>query len=84
MSAASAAALAAEALAALGDDFSVTLDTSGSAPDTVGGLDIAGEVNDRLEMRLSDTYVISSDAKRPDAYTDGNPATTISLFRSYR
>ena len=80
VSAASAAALAAEALAALGDDFSVTLDTSGSAPDTVGGLDIAGEVNDRLEMRLSDTYVISSDAKRPDAYTDGNPATTISLL----
>ena len=31
-------------------------------------------------MRLSDTYVISSDAKRPDAYTDGNPATTISLL----
>ena len=80
VSAASAAALAAEALAALGDDFSVTLDTSGSAPDTIGGLDIAGEVNGRLEMRLSDAYVISSDAKRPDAYTDGNPATTISLL----
>ena len=80
VSSASAASLAAEALAALGNDFSVNLITSGSAPDTVGGLDIAGEVNDRLEMRLSDTYVISSDAKRPDAIGDGNPATTVSLM----
>ena len=80
VNASSAASLAAEALAGLGDDFSVNLITSGSAPDTVDGLDIAGEVNDRLEMRLSDTYVISSDAKRPDAIGDGNPATTISLM----
>ena len=80
VNASSAASLAAEALAALGDDFSVNLITSGSAPDTVGGLDIAGEVNDRLEMRLSDTYVISSDAKRPDAIGDGNPATTVSMM----
>jgi len=80
VSASSAAALAKEALAALGDDFSTNLVTSGSAPDTVGGLDIAGEVNDRLEMRLSDAYIISTDAKRPDAYSDGNPATTVSLM----
>jgi len=80
VNASAAASLAAEALAALGDDFSVNLITSGSAPDTVGGLDIAGEVNDRLEMRLSDTYVISSDAKRPDAIGDGNPATTVSMM----
>jgi hypothetical protein len=80
VSSASAAALAAEALADLGDDFSVNLVTSASAPETVGALDIAGEVNDRLEMRLSDTYVISTDAKRPDAIGDGNPATTISLM----
>jgi len=80
VSSASAAALAAEALAALGDDFSVNLVTSPSAPETIGGLDIAGEVNDRLEMRLSDTYVISTDAKRPDAIGDGNPATTVSLM----
>ena len=80
VNASSAASLAAEALSALGDDFSVNLITSGSAPDTVGGLDIAGEVNDRLEMRLSDTYVISSDAKRPDAIGDGNPATTVSIM----
>jgi hypothetical protein len=80
VSSASAASLAAEAIAALGDDFSVNMITSGSAPETVGGLDIAGEVNDRLEMRLSDTYVISSDAKRPDAVGDGDPATTVSLL----
>ncbi|MDA0794652.1 MAG: hypothetical protein O3C13_08575 [Bacteroidetes bacterium] len=80
VSSASAAALAAEALTALGDDFSVNLVTSSSAPETIGGLDIAGEVNDRLEMRLSDTYVISTDAKRPDAIGDGNPATTVSLM----
>ena len=48
MSAASAATLAAEALAALGDDFSVTLDTSGSAQ-IRWGIDIAGEVNGRLK-----------------------------------
>lgn len=76
----SAATLAAEALSVLGDEFSVNLVTSGSAPETVGGLDIAGEVNDRLEMRLSDTYVISSDLKRPDAVGDGDPATTISML----
>lgn len=75
----SAVASAKEALAALGDDFSVNIVTSGSAPDTVGGLDIAGEVNDRLEMRFSNTYIISTDAKRPDAYTDGDPSTTVSL-----
>ena len=80
VNASSAASLAAEALSALGDDFSVNLIASGSAPDTVGGLDIAGDVNDRLEMRLSDTYVISSDAKRPDAIGDGNPATTVSMM----
>jgi hypothetical protein len=74
-----AAALAQEALTALDDDFSVNIVTSGSAPQTIGGLDIAGEVNDRLEMRLSDTYVISEGLK-PVAYTDGNPATTISLL----
>ena len=80
VSSSAAAALATEALAALGDDFSVNLITSGSAPDTVGGLDIAGEVNDRLEMRLSDTYIISSDAKRPDAIGDSDPSTTVSLM----
>jgi len=80
VSSSAAAALAQEALAALGEDFYVNLLTSGSAPQTIGGLDIAGEVNDRLEMRISDTYVISSDSKRPDAYTDDDPSTTISLM----
>ena len=74
-----AASLAQEALRALDDDFTVNIVTSGSAPETIGGLDIAGEVNDRLEMRLSDTYVISEGLK-PVAYTDGDPATTISLL----
>lgn len=68
-----------EALASLSDDFSFNLITSGSAPETIGGLDIAGEVNDRLEMRLSDTYVFSTDSKRPDAINDGDPETTVSL-----
>jgi len=80
VSSSAAAALAAEALADLGDDFSLNLVTSGAAPLTVDGLDIAGEVNDRLEMRLSDAYVISSDNLRPDAILDGDPATTISLM----
>ena len=80
VSSSAAAALAAEALADLGDDFSVNLVTSSSAPQTIGGLDIAGEVNDRLEMRLSNTYVISSDDKRPDAIGDSNPATTVTLM----
>jgi hypothetical protein len=80
VSSSAAAALAAEALADLGDDFSVNLVTSASAPETIGGLDIAGEVNDRLEMRLSNTYVISSDDKRPDAIGDSNPATTVTLM----
>ena len=76
---ATAVTLAKEALAELGDDFSVNLITSGAAPQTVGGLDIAGEVNGRLEMRLSDTYVIT-DGLKPASFTDDDPATTISLL----
>ena len=30
-------------------------------------------------MRLSNTYVISTDLKRPDSPNDGDPSTTISL-----
>lgn len=74
-----ASAAAKDALSILDSDFSFNLITSASAPDTVGGLDIAGEVNDRLEMRLSNEYVISTDLKRPDAPNDGDPATTVSL-----
>jgi len=65
VSSASAASLASEALIALGVTFSVDLVTSASAPGTIGGLDIAGEVNDRNEMRLSDAYVISEDDAFP-------------------
>ena len=79
VSSAEAATLAAAALADLGTDFSVNLITDPGAPETIGALDIAGEVNDRLEMRLSDTYVISTDLKRPDSPNDGDPATTLSL-----
>ena len=80
VSSASAAALALEVLAALGDDFSVNLNTSSSAGDTIGPNGIADQINDRLELRISDEYVISSDNLRPDATTDGNPATTVSLL----
>lgn len=79
VSSADAVRAAKEALDLLGADFSFNLITSSSAPQTVGGLDIAGEVNNRLEMRLSDQYVISTDKKRPDAIDDSNPETTISL-----
>tara|TARA_S200000501_G_scaffold376920_1_gene433406 strand:- start:1138 stop:2460 length:1323 start_codon:yes stop_codon:yes gene_type:complete len=77
---ASAVALALEVLTALGDDFSVNLNTSSSAGDTIGPNGIADQINDRLELRISDEYVISSDNLRPDATTDGNPATTVSLL----
>ena len=80
VSSSAAAALAAEALADLGDDFSVNLVNSASAPDILAGEPISGQINDRLELRFSDTYVISSDDKRPDATGDGNPATSISLM----
>tara|TARA_B100000767_G_scaffold229862_1_gene220716 strand:+ start:2877 stop:4193 length:1317 start_codon:yes stop_codon:yes gene_type:complete len=78
VSSAAAAALATEALAALTPDFQVTLNTSSSAPGTIGGLDIGGEVNDRKEMRLSDTYVISA-SLAPVATGDNDPATSITL-----
>ena len=75
-----AVAAANEALSLLTTDFSFNLITSPTAPETVGGLDIAGEVNSRLEMRISDEYVISSDEKRPDAIDDGIAETTVSLL----
>jgi len=78
ISSASAAALAAEALAALSSDFQVTLNTSSAAPGTIGGLDIGGEVNDRKEMRLSDIYVIT-ESLAPVGTGDSDPATSIIL-----
>ena len=44
-----------------------------------GGLPIASEVNSRLEMRLSDEYVIS-DGKRVVSPDDGDASTSISLM----
>lgn len=79
VSSASAASLASEALAALGATFSVDLVTSDSAPGTIGGLDIAGEVNDRNEMRLSDTYVISEADAFPGSAGTKDAVSTISL-----
>ena len=78
VSSAAAAALAAEALAALSSDFQVTINTSSSAPGTTGGLDIGGEVNDRKEMRLSDIYVISEESITMGT-ADNDPATSILL-----
>ena len=80
VSSAAAAALAAKALTALvlSPDFQVTLDTSSAAPGTIGGLDIGGEVNDRKEMRLSDTYVISEKLAAVGT-GDNDPATSITL-----
>jgi len=76
---ASAAATAQSALELMSDDYAYTLNTSAAASGTVGGLDIAGEVNSRLEMRLSDEYVIS-DGKRVVGINDGDAATSISLM----
>ena len=67
-----------QALSTLSPDFAYLLQTDAKAPETVGALDIAGEVNSRLEMRLSNEYIIP-EGPRPAAVKDGDPATTISL-----
>lgn len=73
------------AIALMDPDYKFKLELSGSLPginsSTDGnGLPMPQQVNDRLEMRLSDEYVISTDGKVPDAIDDGDPATTISLM----
>ena len=78
VSSSAAVAAAKQALSTLSADFAYLLKTDANAPETIGALDIAGEVNSRLEMRLSDEYIIA-DGPRPAAVKDGNPATTISL-----
>jgi len=63
-------------------DFAHLLKTDASAPQTVGALDIAGEVNDRLEMRISDEYIIpdpENELKSPSSPGDNKPETTVSL-----
>jgi hypothetical protein len=78
---------AATALSAIGmmggvtSDYKWRLETDPGAPGTVGGLDIAGEVNSRLEMRLSAEYIIPDAAgTRVASLDDGDPATSISLM----
>lgn len=81
----SAAVVAAKrALDELDSNFYYYLKTDPSAPETIGALDIAGEVNSRLEMRLSDEYVIPNAQKtKPAGYDSGGPVAspenTISL-----
>lgn len=73
-------AAATAALGLMGSDDSFDLITSASAPGTIGGLDIAGEVNQRQEMRLSNVYIIpNAEDTKPANVEDGDPATTISL-----
>ena len=75
-----AVAAAKQALSTLSADFAYLLKTDAKAPETIGALDIAGEVNQRNEMRFSDEYIIvHKEGKKPNAIDDGNPATTISL-----
>lgn len=84
VSSSEAAATALEAIGLMGgvtSDYKFELQTSSSAPGTVGGLDIAGEVNSRLEMRLSAEYIIPDEAgTRIANLDDGDPATSISLM----
>jgi len=79
------AAQAALVLMAADPDYTFRLELSGalsginSSTDGLG-LTMPQQVNDRLEMRISDSYVISTDDKIPDATGDGDPATTITLM----
>lgn len=69
------------ALALMSADFVFSLDTDPSTPDVVGNLDIGQQVNQRLEMRLSNDYIIPNAASSGVAnLTDGDPATSISLL----
>lgn len=79
---ASATAAARDALALMGPDYKFLLDSDSSTPDVVGGLDIGQQVNERLEMRISDDYIIADAAtgKQPANLSDGDPSTTISLM----
>lgn len=62
-------------------DFKYRLELTPDASDlVVGDLSMALQVNSRLEMRVSDEYVIpSEDGTRIAAIGDGNAATSISL-----
>lgn len=70
-----------EALAKMGADYKFVLDTDPTTPDVVGTLDIGQQVNQRLEMRLSDDYIIpDAEKKRVANLSDGDASTSISLL----
>ena len=57
------------------------LDVDPTTPDVVGTLDIGQQVNQRLEMRLSNDYIIpDAENKRVANLGDGDAATSISLL----
>ncbi len=78
VSSAEAASFAEQALSAGGADekyiLGITANTTAGYPEY-----LAGQVNSRLEMRISDEYVIS-DGKRVSNISDGDPTTSISLL----
>lgn len=70
-----------EALSKMAADYKFVLATDPTTPDVVGELDIGQQVNQRLEMRLSNDYIIpDAENKRVANLTDGDPATSISLL----
>lgn len=79
-----AAATALQAIGLMGGvtaDYKWNLETSPTAPGTVGGLPLSSEVNSRLEMRISGEYIIPDAAgTRVANLDDGDPATSISLM----
>lgn len=70
-----------EALVKMGADYKFVLDTDPTTPDVVGLLDIGQQVNQRLEMRLSNDYIIpDAENKRVASLGDGDASTSISLL----
>ncbi len=70
-----------EALSKMGADYKFVLETDPTTPDVVGALDIGQQVNQRLEMRLSNDYIIpDAENKRVANLGDGDASTSISLL----
>ena len=71
------------ALALMGRDYRYQLTQPETGDLAVGDLAIGLQVNNRLEMRISDDYIIA-DGPRPAGFSEGSftggPATTISLL----
>ena len=70
------------ALELMGEDYRFKLTQPETGDLVVGDLSIGLQVNNRLEMRISDNYVIAA-GPRPAGFSDGaftgGPATTVSL-----